>query len=144
RFMRELEIRLLEGDNSAAVDLFDSIHARLVLSEFGRSYGRLPDPTEPLSGDQDAFLDDAVEGLCQEGRVVPIRLALFAEMVKDKPWTPATLEQLGGTEGVGGAYLNETFKSASLRPHQEAARAVLEALLPEAGTDIKGHMRSHG
>jgi eukaryotic-like serine/threonine-protein kinase len=143
RFMRELEIRLLEGDNSAAVDLFDSTHARIVLSEFGRSYGRLPDPTEPLSGDQDNFLDDAVEGLCQECRVVPIRLALFAEMVKDMPWTPATLERLGGTEGVGAAYLDEAFKSASLRPHQEAARAVLEALLPETGRDIKGHMRSH-
>ena len=30
------------------------------------------------------------------------------------------------------------------RYHQKAARAVLKALLPEAGTDIKGHMRSHG
>ena len=29
------------------------------------------------------------------------------------------------------------------RYHQKAARAVLKALLPEAGTDIKGHMRSH-
>src|SRR5205823_3825129 len=28
------------------------------------------------------------------------------------------------------------------RLHQQAARAVLQALLPEAGTDIKGHMRS--
>jgi hypothetical protein len=27
--------------------------------------------------------------------------------------------------------------------HQEAARRVLHALLPEVGTDIKGHMRSH-
>ena len=26
--------------------------------------------------------------------------------------------------------------------HQKAARAVLKALLPESGTDIKGHMRS--
>src|SRR5262249_8844893 len=29
------------------------------------------------------------------------------------------------------------------RYHQKAARSVLKALLPEAGTDIKGHMRSH-
>ena len=28
RFMRDLEIRLLEGENSAAVDLFDPRHAR--------------------------------------------------------------------------------------------------------------------
>ena len=31
RFMRDLEIRLLEGENSAAVDLFDLDHARKVL-----------------------------------------------------------------------------------------------------------------
>ncbi len=28
RFMRDLEIRLVEGENSAAVDLFDLLHAR--------------------------------------------------------------------------------------------------------------------
>ncbi len=31
RFMRDLEIRLVEGQNSAAVDLFDLDHARKVL-----------------------------------------------------------------------------------------------------------------
>ena len=43
RFMRDLEIRLLEGDNSALVDLFDPRHARKVLMAFGRAYGALPD-----------------------------------------------------------------------------------------------------
>ena len=41
RFMRALEIRLLEGHNSAAVDLFDPTHARRVLASFGRAFGRL-------------------------------------------------------------------------------------------------------
>ncbi len=31
----------------------------------------------------------------------------------------------------------------SIAYHQKAARAVLKALLPETGTDIKGHMRSY-
>ena len=43
RFMRNLEIRLLEGENSAAVDLFDIDHARKVLMAFGRAFGRLPE-----------------------------------------------------------------------------------------------------
>ena len=43
RFMRDLEIRLLEGENSAAVDLFDLDHARKVLAAFGRAFGRLPE-----------------------------------------------------------------------------------------------------
>ena len=43
RFMRELEVRLLEGQNSAAVDLFDTDHARKVLAAFGRAFGKLPE-----------------------------------------------------------------------------------------------------
>ena len=41
RFMRDLEIRLVEGENSAAVDLFDLDHARKVLAAFGRAFGKL-------------------------------------------------------------------------------------------------------
>ena len=59
----------------------------------------------------------------------------------------ATLKEVGGTEGVGVTFLEETFSAATAPPehryHQKAARAVLKALLPESGTDIKGHMRSH-
>ena len=43
RFMRDLEIRLVEGQNSAAVDLFDLRHARKVLAAFGRAFGVLPE-----------------------------------------------------------------------------------------------------
>ena len=54
RFMRELEIRLLEGQNSAAVDLFDMDHARKILAAFGRAFGKLPenasDGNERLKG----------------------------------------------------------------------------------------------
>jgi formylglycine-generating enzyme required for sulfatase activity len=49
-------------------------------------------------------------------------------------------------EGVGITFLEETFSASTAPPkhrfHQKAARAVLKALLPEAGADIKGHMRS--
>jgi formylglycine-generating enzyme required for sulfatase activity len=67
-------------------------------------------------------------------------------MMKGKAWTPATLKEVGGTEGIGVTFLEEMFSAASAPPehryHQKAARAVLKSLLPEAGTDIKGHMRS--
>src|SRR5262249_34498884 len=43
RFMANLEISLVQGQNCAAVDLFDLHHARKVLTAFGRAYGRLPD-----------------------------------------------------------------------------------------------------
>jgi len=148
RFMRELEIRLVEGENSAAVDLFDLLHARRVLAAFGRAYGTLPEQASAISHDQQAFLDQSVAELAQDGKVIPVRLALFAEMVKGKPWAPATLHEVGGTEGVGLAFLEETFSAQTAPPehrlHQKAAQAVLKALLPEAGTDIKGRMRSEG
>ena len=146
RFMRELEIRLVEGENSAAVDLFDLNHARRVLTAFGRAYGALPEKAAEITPEQKAFLDQALAGLAQDGKIIPVRLALFAEMVKGKPWTPSSLKALGGTEGVGVTYLEETFYAAHAPPehrlHQKAAQAVLKALLPESGTDIKGRMRS--
>ncbi len=57
------------------------------------------------------------------------------------------MREIGGTEGVGVTFLQETFSSAQANPRhrlrQKAAQAVLKALLPESGTDIKGQMRSH-
>jgi formylglycine-generating enzyme required for sulfatase activity len=145
RFMANLEISLLLGQNCAAVDLFDPRHARKVLTAFGRAFGALPEGQ--ASKDQHAFLDQAASGLAQDGKVVSVRLALFAEMVKGKPWAPATLKEVGGTEGVGVTFLEETFTASTAPPphrlHQKAAQAVLKALLPARGTDIKGHMRSH-
>src|SRR5262245_38647431 len=147
QFLKVLEIRLLEGHNSALVDLFDPDHARKVLAAFGRAFGKLPEQSHETSKEQKEFLSQAVSGLAQEGKVVCVRLALFAEMMKGKAWTPATLKAVGGTEGVGVTFLEETFSAATAPPehryHQKAARAVLKALLPESGTDLKGHLRSH-
>jgi eukaryotic-like serine/threonine-protein kinase len=147
RFMRELEIRLLEAHNSAAVDLFDTDHARKVLAAFGRAFGKFSEDKGGKSQNQKEFLNQAVSGLAQEGKVISVRLALFAEMMKGKAWTPTTLKEVGGTEGVGVTFLEETFSAVTAPPehrlHQKAARAILKALLPESGTDIKGHMRSY-
>jgi serine/threonine protein kinase/formylglycine-generating enzyme required for sulfatase activity len=146
RFLKELEIRLVEGHNSALVDLFDLEHARKVLTAFGRAFGRLPESSRENSKEQTQFLRQATAGLAREGKIICVRLALFAEMVKGKPWTPTTLKEVGGTEGVGVTFLEETFSASTAPPehryHQQAARAVLKALLPESGTDIKGSMRS--
>src|SRR5207245_11625422 len=66
--------------------------------------------------------------------------------VKDKPWTPATLRGVGGMEGVGVTFLEETFAAPTAPPqhrlHRRPAQMVLKALLPETGTHIKGNVRS--
>lgn len=99
-----------------------------------------------LTAPQADFLDQAVTGLAQEGKVICVRLALCAEMMKGKPWTPASLKAVGGTEGLGMTFLEETFGARTAPPehrvHEKAARAVLKSLLPEHGTEIRGSMRS--
>jgi serine/threonine protein kinase/formylglycine-generating enzyme required for sulfatase activity len=146
RFMGDMEVELLQGRNTALVDLFDPRHGKKVLGAFGRAFAALPEQAHELSREESAFLDQAVAGLSQHGKIISVRLALFAEMVKGKPWTPATLKAVGGMEGVGVAFLDETFTGTTAPPphrlHQKAAQAVLRALLPDSGTDIKGNMRS--
>src|SRR5262249_34430439 len=124
RFMRELEVRLVEGFNSAAVDLFDLRHARKVLGEFGRSFGCLPEDRSNRTAEQDRSLDQPVWSLSVEHKVISVRLSLFADMVKGRPWTPTTLKEVGGAEGIGVTFLEETFSAATAPPehrlHQKA------------------------
>src|SRR5262249_51830782 len=129
--------------NFATIDRFDLRHARKVLAEFGVALGCLPDSQRPLAPAQEQFLDQAVAGLAQDGKVISVRLSLFAEMIKARPWRPETLKEMGGAEGIGTVFLEETFASPSANPKhrlvQRSARAVLQVLLPEQGSDIKGH-----
>lgn len=146
RLMREVEVNIVEGWNSAAVDLSDTAHAKKVLTAFGIAFGRLPQQQTDITADQHQFIEDAVQSLAQEGLVVSVRLAVFAEMMKNRPWSTTELRQLGGTTQLGVAFLEDTFNRPSTPPerrvHEQAARAVLQALLPVAGSDLKGHRRS--
>lgn len=145
RFMRSLDTRILEGHNFATVDLFEVDHATKVLTRFGQSFGKLPANAGQMSTDEQQFVKDVAYGLAQDGKVVSVRLSLFADMVKSKPWTAATLQQVGGTDGIGVNFLEETFSSLHSNPdhklHAAAARGVLKALLPGLDTDIKGGMK---
>ena len=146
RFMTDLEVPIEEGTNSAPVDLFDTLHAKNVLCEFGSSYGRLFKDDESLSADQEAFLERAVDELAVEGKVVPVHLSLFADMFQHKKWATETLRNVGGARGIGATFLEETFSATTAplehRVHEEAARSVLRELLPIPGNDLKGHMKS--
>jgi formylglycine-generating enzyme required for sulfatase activity len=146
RLFELLEINLDRERNARAVDLFDAQHARRVLTMIGQAYDRLPTRMRDLSTDQSTFLDRAVAQLSQDGRVIPVRLSLFADLMKDRPWTTASLVEVGGAEGVGLRFLEETFAARTALPDVRAlekpVRALLQALLPEHGSDIKGRLRS--
>ena len=147
RLMNVLDIPILQGHNFTTVDLFDTPHAEKVLIRFGQAFGKLPSNSGQLSVEENRFVAEAIDGLAEDGKVVSVRISLFAEMVKNKTWVPSTLLQVGGARGIGLNFLEETFCSPQSNPQHRLlagpARAVLQALLPELGTDIKGHMRSH-
>ena len=145
-FCEALEVRLIEGVNSAPVELFDLDHARTVLAELGRALGRLPEAAHCRGTERGRFLDKAVKELASpDGRVIPVRLTLFAEMLRHRDWSTATLRELGGMDGIGVMFLEENFSARTAPPahrfHERAARAVLHALLPDAGSDLKGRWR---
>jgi len=145
RFMRDLDARLIEGVNSGAVDLFPLRHARDVLIQFGRAFGVL-DASDEITVEQTQFVTDAINGLAQDQKVICVRLALFADMMKEKPWTPDSLRAVGGAKGVGATFLEETFYAAQAPPehrlHQRAAQDILRAHLPDGDVNNKGQIRT--
>ena len=142
----ELEVDFVPGNNMALTDLFDIDHARKVLEAFGRAFGRLPDRSRETTKEQKAFLKQSVTGLAEKGKVIAVRIALFAEMMRGRRWTGESLREIGGVAGVCLSFLDETFLGKTAPPshrlHQKAIESVLEALLPERGSDIKGQMKS--
>lgn len=143
-FFAELEIDLIQGQNTSSVSLFGLKHAKQVLVAFGEAYGTLD--SDSRTTEQEEFLQQAVSELAQGDKIVCVRLAIFAEMFKEKPWTLDSLRKVGGTRGVGVVFLEETFvthANPKHRLHGVAARAVLASLLPEAGGHIKGGMKSY-
>jgi competence protein ComEA len=60
-----------------------------------RQNGKLPERHSPLSEDQEKCLDGAISALAQARQILPAQLSVFAELVKDKDWSPVTLENVG-------------------------------------------------
>jgi serine/threonine protein kinase/formylglycine-generating enzyme required for sulfatase activity len=146
-FTNELEVSIVPGENLAAIDLFGLTHARKVLIAMGQAYQVLPTDYHDFQPEQKEFIAAAIKDLAQNDRIVPVHLALFAEMFKDQAWEISTLRKFGGIAGVGAKFLEETFNGRTASPvhrmHQRAARRVLKTLLPDSSTVIKGNMRSH-
>ena len=126
RFMDTLDVPIVQGHNFATVDLFDVDHAQKVLVKFGQAYGKLPDQTQDFSTRQTQFVNDVATGLAENGKVVSVRLALLAEMVKGKSWVPETLSEVGGTSGIGVNFLEDTFSSRSANPRHRMHAAAAE------------------
>lgn len=145
RFFQALEISILEGKNAASVDMFPIAHARRVFRAFGVAYQALPLLENDETATQKQFVDLAIQELARDGKVNPLHLSVYADLLKSHQWTPAVLTQLGGAEGIGETFLRESFASdlapLEFRGHARAVRAVLGELLPDAASDLKGRTR---
>ncbi len=143
-FLRQVEEPLLEGHNAVALQLFSIPHAQAVLTKFGRAYSRLP--VGDLTVAQQSFVTQSVDSLADSGRVVCLRLALFAQMMSDRLWEPETLHAVGGLQGLGVKFLEDSLSAASAPYHHRryaaAATEVLRSLLPNLDCSIRGGAKS--
>ncbi len=148
RFMEATGVPPVEEENCTAVELLDLDRARSVLAAYGRACGALSRRGEDQTGEHIQFLDDAIEGLAENGGVSPLRLTMLAETVKDVFWNPTTLRQMGGVHGVGISFLDTIFNSSSShrkhRAHRHAARSVLADLCPEPEETLLDGARTYG
>ena len=132
---------------SPLVDLFDLRHARKVLAAFGRAFGRLPDNLGEMH--------QGPRSLSRSGRrrAGPGRqghLGAAGPVCRDGEGQAVDPGHAQGSRRHGGRrrHLPRRDLRRLDRPARSIActrrrpRRVLKALLPESGTDIKGHMRS--
>lgn len=140
RFTDSLGLDLREGDNAQSIDLFDRKHARNILLKYGQAFGQLPEQAE-LSKTQEEFLQTVISQLATADYVVCVRLVLFAEMFRERPWNLAELQVVGGVSGIGEKFLDATFgpegRDKRLRSQGRIAQKILAALLPPSGLDIR-------
>ncbi len=87
-----------------------------------------------------------MQGLAEDRKVVSVRLAIFSDMMRAREWSLRSLKEVGGIDGVGVTFLDETFSSKHSPPenryHELAVRGLLAALLPHRDSDIKGSRQS--
>lgn len=146
RFFNAIDVPLLLDDNWTLLDLFDQAHARDVLRRFGVAYEKFPANPALMTPEQNRFLDQAIQSLTVENRVVCVQLALFAESLKGQPWDQSleTSDEEGGELELN--FFRRTFDAEQtprrMRVHAEGASRVLQLLLPEAGEVIKDVLRS--
>ncbi|MEL6104390.1 MAG: protein kinase [Planctomycetota bacterium] len=139
-FLRHLDEQIQDGTNSRPLQLFDLRHSRKVLTAFGRAYGALPGSDE-LSRQEKRFVDQVVDRLSEDRKVIPAHIALFADIMKDRDWGGHRLDKAGGLEAFGISYLEEQFsaKHAAVdRRHRlPLVKSILSELIPESGASIK-------
>lgn len=144
RFARLIETPLVDGENIAAVDLFSSRHAKKIMSRLGVAYGALEETGATEA--QEMFITKAIDSLADDHLIVCVKLVLYLEMIKSRPWQLLDSDDEIQVEKLGVQYFESTFAGPTSNPtyrlHSKGAQAVLAQLLPEAESNLKGRGRT--
>lgn len=141
RFMQTVEEPLREHENMLAVEPFSPDHACAVLHRLGNSLnGATTSPAEQLI--RDKFVRKAIELIQRDGKVAPVRLALFMEMTKELPWNIEQIRHFENFRTLGRTYIKQRFDPSTCprryRPLIPAVKSILRALIPDQGSSLKG------
>jgi serine/threonine protein kinase len=142
QFMSRLDLRVQEGINALGIPLFDRKHARKVLTGYGRALQALPSYGQSLDNSQKKFIEASVDQMADNEQVVPIHIAMFAQMLDPESWQLAELKRKGGWQGIGTRFLNKIFADKRLANSESICRELLAKLLPDSNSKIKGAEKS--
>ena len=135
QLMRDLDAPLRDGKNGMAFRPFDRGHAENVLESWCTS----------LNGQSidDRFRSKAMQLVASGDRVIPVRLALLAEVLGND-WSERKLNDIAARGSLSGYYLDSTvgpFAPQGQRRLTQTAKEILRQLTPSVGR-IRGPSRS--
>ncbi|QDV45963.1 Serine/threonine-protein kinase PrkC [Stieleria neptunia] len=142
QLFQTLDQPLAEGKNYWLIQPFTPRHARRVLTRLGQALGKL---STQVSSSQSRFLDQAVATLSQQEGISAVRIAMFTQMMADKPWESDSIAQVGGLDGLGVSFLNDVLalEKTGLSVAEDLALCrIMGSLLPDSDTaDLSGAAR---
>lgn len=148
QFMQLLDSSLADGENAMSYPPMLLGQARKVLEAFGRAHGVLPPYGVELTPSQVEFCKAAIAGLSQGGTVLPVRIALLAELMRGHAWEASTIAELGGIDGAIVRFLADSFESPSApmsrRSVATPAKRILSLLLPLDNSNLKASSKTYG
>ncbi len=146
QFMQMMELSLSDGFNASNHPLMNKVHAKRVLETFGRAYEMLPSFDSQLTAAQKTFIDTVIDGLAQDETVLCVRIAMFAELMKNYAWEIQTIHAFGGVEIAFSRFLTDAFHSQnspmSRRSVANVCIEILRVLLPVDDRELKSASKS--
>jgi serine/threonine protein kinase len=146
RFLWELDAPLVEGGNALAVDLFER-RARPCRSRSLRQGLRgIPPRARSTRSGSGGLPRRGHRGALERGRGEPGPPRVVHGDVQEPGLVRRLPASGGGADGVGTRFLEETFHGGMASPdhrmHRQAAQAVLQTLLPERESNLRGRAQS--